>query len=211
MSANRNETAAQAANGAKHYDPPSHYVVPAYYDWLMNVSADLNSPALRARTDIVEPLRQELESLLSAEARLLDQHAFDAWLELYSDECAYWIPAAYPARDPRESITLEFHDRRRLVDRVVRLQTGYAYSQWPASRTTRVYSGLETWPCPNRADEWRARYNFTLIESRSGVNRVLAGWNGFVFRRTPSGLKLLLKQINLIDCDQAQGNNSFFL
>lgn len=211
MSANQNEPATRAAGEAKRYDPPSNYVIPAYYDWLMDVSGDLDSAAVRPQENIAVPLCHEIESLLSAEARLLDQHAFDAWLDMYSDECAYWIPAAYPARDPRESITLEFHDRRRLFDRVARLQTGFAYSQWPASRTTRVYSGLEIWRCPDRDDEWRARHNFTLVESRSGVNRQLAGWNGFVIRRTPSGLKFLLKQINLIDCDHPQGNNSFFL
>ncbi|HHW2312384.1 MULTISPECIES: aromatic-ring-hydroxylating dioxygenase subunit beta [Pseudomonadaceae] len=210
MSTNQNQTAPQAATEAKRYDPPSHYVIPAYYDWLMQASDDLSS-AVRTQENITGPLRHEIESLLSAEARLLDQHAFDTWLEMYSEECAYWIPPAYPARDPRESVTLEFHDRRRLLDRVARLQTGLAYSQWPASRTARVYSGLEIWSCADRDDEWRARYNFTLVESRSGVNRLLGGWNGFVIRRTPSGPKVILKQINLIDCDQAQGNNSFFL
>ncbi len=210
MSTDQNQTSVQASTEAKRYDPPSHYVIAAYYDWLMHASGDLSS-AIRTQENVASPLRHEIESLLSTEARLLDQHAFDAWLDRYSEECAYWIPAAYPARDPRESVTLEFHDRRRLLDRVARLQTGLAYSQWPASRTARVYSGLEIWSGADRNDEWRARYNFTLIESRSGVNRLLAGWNGFVIRRTPSGLKIILKQINLIDCDHAQGNNSFFL
>lgn len=210
MSNDLNETTAQADNLATHYDPPSHYVIPAYYDWLMSVSGDLDSPVVRPLVK-ASAHHQEIVTLLSTEARLLDQHAFDSWLDLYGNECAYWIPSTYPVRDPRTSITLEFHDRRRLLDRMARLQTGFAYSQWPASRTTRVFSGLETWPCPDRDDEWRARYNFTLVESRIGANRVLAGWNGFVLRRTPSGLKVLLKQINLIDCDQAQGNNSFFL
>lgn len=206
-----NQEHERAVDEVKSYEPPSHYVVPAYYDWLMGVSADLSAAELRTQGDISVAVLHEIGTLLAIEARLLDQHAFDAWLALYGDECAYWIPATRPASDPRKSVTLEFHDRRRLLDRVARIQSGFAYSQWPASHTSRVYSGLEVWPSPDRDDEWRARYSFTLVESRNGVNRLLAGWNGFVIRRTDSGLKVLVKQINLIDCDHAQGNNSFFL
>jgi hypothetical protein len=32
-----------------------------------------------------------------------------------------------------------------------------------------------------------------------------------VLRLTPQGLRIALKQINLIDCDGPQGNNAFFL
>ena len=191
------------------YQPSSVYVDGAFYDWLSEVSADLNQPVIRSQADPV--ITSELTRLVTLESRLLDQQAFDSWLGLLSDECAYWIPPSQPAPDLRQTISLEFHDRRRLLDRVTRLRTGLAFSQLPHSRTSRLFSGLEIWASPGRDDEWRARCNFVIAESRAGHRRTLGGWNGFVFRRESSGLKIVLKQINLLDGDYPQGNNSFFL
>jgi benzoate/toluate 1,2-dioxygenase beta subunit len=202
-------TAGQASRF--RHQPPSLYVQPSFYDWLAEVSADWRQPVLRAEAASDDALARRIARLLTVEARLLDQQAFASWLELYADECAYWIPSAWPAPDPREAVTLEFHDRRRLLDRIARLGTGLAYSQLPASRTARQWSGLEMWPSPGRDDEWRARYSFTLAEWREGHKRLLAGWNGFVVRQSGSALQIVVKQINLIDCDGLQGNNSFFL
>lgn len=198
------------------HQPPSLYVVPSFYDWLSEVSADLSSVVVRSTQSVDRLLVDEIAALLTAEARLLDQAAFQAeaydhWLALYDDECAYWIPSAQPADDPRQKVTLEFHDRRRLLDRVARLGTGQAYSQLPTSRTARQSSGMEVWPSPHRNDEWRARCNFVIAESRESRNRLLAGWNGFVVRQSGDRLRIVVKQVNLIDCDSPQGNNSFFL
>jgi 3-phenylpropionate/cinnamic acid dioxygenase small subunit len=182
----------------------------AFYDWLVDVSADWNA-VVRNDAKVDDVMQGEISRLLTTESRLLDQQAFAPWLDLFAAECAYWIPAAHPTPDPRTAITQEFHDRRRLMDRIARLGTGFAYSQSPPSRTARLLSGLEIWASTGRDDEWRARGSFLLADSRQGKNRLLAGWNGFVLRKTHDGLRIVVKQINLIDCDSPQGNNSFFL
>lgn len=207
----RNPASDAPSHAAKvRHEPLSLYVNAAYYAWLNAVSADLAAPLVRSQP-AAEADWQCVSRLLAAETRLLDQRAFDAWLSLFDDECTYWIPSASPAPDPRNAITLEFHDRRRLLDRIARLGTGLAYSQWPASSTSRQWSGLEVWASPQRASDLHARCNFTLAETRNGHNRVLAGWYGFVLRESTAGLRIVVKQINLIDCDRPQGNNSFFL
>jgi len=221
-----NVTTQSSAVGQRsyHHQPPSLYVINSFYEWVVEVSADLARIAVRDSAAVKAARVDEITRLLTLEARLLDQgtlaqenqralaqEAYGHWLALFADECAYWILANIPAADPRQTVALEFHDRRRLLDRVARLGTGFAFSQSPASHTSRQWSGLEIWPSPNRTDEWRARCSFMLVESREGHGRVLSGWNGFVLRETPDGLRIVLKQINLIDCDRMQGNNSFFL
>jgi 3-phenylpropionate/cinnamic acid dioxygenase small subunit len=200
---------AQGVTELRH-QPSSLYVNAAFYDWLVDVSADWNA-VVRNDAKVDDVMQGEISRLLATESRLLDQQAFAPWLDLFAAECAYWIPAAHPTPDPRTAITQEFHDRRRLMDRIARLGTGFAYSQSPPSRTARLLSGLEIWASTGRDDEWRARGTFLLAESRQGKNRLLAGWNGFVLRKTHDGLRIVVKQINLIDCDSPQGNNSFFL
>jgi len=206
-----NQDTASTASPTQRYQPPSNYVDDAFYAWLTEVSLDLDAPTVQRSGRPDAALAAEIERLLTVESRLLDQHAYAEWLELYVSECAYWIPATRPAGDPRARITLEFHDRRRLLDRVARLGTGLAYSQLPASRTARQLSGLEIWASPGCSGEWRARCSFLLAESRAGSKRVLAGWYGFVVRRVGDDLRLVLKQVNLLDPDEPQGNNSFFL
>ncbi len=193
------------------YEPSSHYVIASFYDWLTEVSKDLSLAEIRSEALVDEEIRRQVEQLLAVEARLLDQGAYERWLDLYVEQCAYWIPSEPDAHDLRETVAIEFHDRRRLLDRVSRLGTGLAYSQLPPSRTARQMSGLEIWSSSDREDEWRVRYSFTLAETRVGHSRVLAGWNGFVLRKADDGVKIVVKQINLIDCDAPQGNNSFFL
>jgi 3-phenylpropionate/cinnamic acid dioxygenase small subunit len=212
MKAPNQQNTASAALQVKmvRHEPPSDYVTQRFYDWLGEISDDLKLAATHG-DDVSTQLWRQVSHLLVTEARLLDQQAFTPWLDLYVKECAYWIPSDWPARDPRKGITLEFHDRRRLLDRIARLDTGVAYSQFPPSRTSRQWSGLELWASPTRKTDWHARYNFTLVDFRSGQNRLLAGWNGFVLRETDAGLGIVVKQINLIDCDRSQGNNSFFL
>lgn len=197
------------STSSARYQPSSVYVNDGFYDWLTEVSSDLNQPLIRPQA--APALCAEIAQLITLESRLLDQQAYDAWLGLLADECAYWIPPSQPAPDLREAISLEFHDRRRLLDRVTRLKTGLAYSQMPFSRTARLSGGIEIWASPGRDDEWRVRCTFIMLESRAGHQRTLGGWNGFVIRRVPDGLKIVLKQVNLLDCDAPQGNNSFFL
>lgn len=194
----------------KRYQPSSLYLDDDYYEWLTKVSADLNQAIVR---DAVVPqeVQQEVTRLLTVEARLLDQDAHERWLELFAQQCIYWIPVSQPAIDPRNGITLEFHDRRRLLDRVTRLGTGLAYSQLPPSRLSRQISGVEIWPSPNRADDWHVRYSSLVSEFRVGKSQALAGWNGFVLRREEGALKIVVKQINLITGDQPLINNSFFM
>ncbi|ATE61206.1 aromatic-ring-hydroxylating dioxygenase subunit beta [Thauera sinica] len=200
-----------AASAASRYQPPSHYVDDAFYRWLGEVSADLAAAVPDRAAGADAALHDEVGRLLTVESRLLDQHAYADWLDLYLPECAYWIPSTRPAGDPRLQITLEFHDRRRLMDRIARLGTGLAYSQLPASRTARQLGGLEVWAAPGGDGGWHARCNFLVAESRAGRSRMLAGWYGFVVRRVDGTLRLALKQVNLLDPEEPQGNNSFFL
>jgi len=183
---------------------PYRYVNDALYERLTALESMWKNPG--------EPPARELgeacERLIKREARLLDDGEFERWLELFSRECIYWIPVRR-GNDPRREITGEFHDRRRLRDRVARLRTGSAYSQIPPTRTCRLLSNLEIFT--SRTDELAARANFVIQTYRLGVHRALAGWCGYLFVPEQGAWKIALKQINLLDCDEGQENNSFFL
>lgn len=182
----------------------SWYVGDAFYESLVAAFAgwDRDERALR------DPARRDaVRAFLEREARLLDQGRFEAWLALFTPECAYWVPGTPDRGDPRREITVAFHDRRQLEDRVYRLGTGYAWSQTPASRTVRSISNVEPFATDN-AGIVMARSNFHIAELLDGDLRHWAGWAGHRLATTGGGFSILAKQINLIDCDRPLRNPS---
>ncbi len=118
------------------------------------------------------------------------------------------IPGSNSQSDPRVEVTMEIHDRRRLIDRITRLRTGKAYSQLPPTRVRHLLTNIELWRDQQLGILGRAN---CLIYTFRGQQRTLGGWIGFALQREPEGLRISVKQINLIDADQPQENNSFFL
>jgi len=190
---------------SKPAPPLSLYLDERFYERLCRIAREWSTAGEAAGRD----LEKMSERLLFREARLLDDGDFEQWLGLFSRECAYWIPATHPAGDPRREVTQEFHDRRRLEDRVARIRTGHAYSQIPPTRTCHLLANLEV--AATGPSELRARTSFAIHTYRMEVHRTLAGWYGYVLIREDNDWKIQVKQINLIDADEGQENNSFFL
>jgi benzoate/toluate 1,2-dioxygenase beta subunit len=147
-------------------------------------------------------LTEECRSLLYREARLLDERRFDDWLKLYSEDCLLWLPASAPAGDPRAEVAVVFDDRRRLEDRIFRLGTGSAWSQVPASRTVRVVGNVEVFK------NLMVRSTILMTEFRAGETRLWSGWCAHRLERTTQGLRIDVKQLNLLNCDQNLPNPS---
>jgi 3-phenylpropionate/cinnamic acid dioxygenase small subunit len=154
--------------------------------------------------------RELFRSILEKEARLLDRLFFEEWLGLFVPECAYWVPSTSNQGDPRSEIAVMFDDRRRLEDRVFRLRTGNAWSQAPASRTTRMISNVEVFK-GKAADLRMVRCNFLISEFRDNETRILTGWTGYRMSFGAADWKISAKQINLINCDQCIRNPSIIL
>jgi 3-phenylpropionate/cinnamic acid dioxygenase small subunit len=147
-------------------------------------------------------LREECIALLNREARLLDERRFDEWLGLFTEDCLVWLPATAPFGDPRAEVAVVFDDRRRLEDRIFRLGTGSAWSQVPPSRTARLVSNIEVFP------SLMVRSTFLMSEFRAGETRLWSGWCAHRLKRTAQGLRIDLKQVNLLNCDQNLANPS---
>ena len=155
-------------------------------------------------------VRDRCRQLLEREARLLDERRFEDWLALFAPECLYWVPGTPNAGDPRKEVAVSFDDRRQLEGRIYRLRTGYAWSQVPASRTARLVSNVEVFRTAEAAT-LMVRSTFLVAEFRAGEARVLAGWCGHRLAEHAGGWRILVKQVNLIDCDQALRNPSVIL
>ena len=190
----------------------SYYVGDDFYQALVD---GFTGRLTDARQVTVPELRDSCRRLGEREARLLDQVALDTgnldrWLALFAPECVYWVPATPNGGDPRREIAISFDDRRRLEDRVFRLKSDYAWSQNPRSRTARLVSNISVFSTGDPAI-FMVRSNFLTTEFQVGDKRVYTGWTGHRVRETGDGLEILVKQVNLIDCDQNLRNPSIVL
>lgn len=158
--------------------------------------------------------RDACRRLVEREARLLEQDRHEDWLALFAPECVYWVPASRDGGDPRREVAIAFDDRRRLEDRIFRLRNAYAWSQQPRSRTSRMVSNVTVFATGD-PDVVMVRSTFHTTELRDGDFRAYAGWYGHRLRRTEGagglGWEILVKQVNLIDCDRNLRNPSITL
>src|SRR5438445_7077305 len=87
--------------------------------------------------------RHKVETFLYREARLMDEHAYDEWLALWTEDALYWVPCNEDDYDPERHVSIVYENRARLEDRIQRLKSGAAYAQDPKSRLSRVVGNVE--------------------------------------------------------------------
>lgn len=145
---------------------------------------------------------------LALEARLLDERAHHDWLDLMTPDCIYWVPSGSDLVDPRTEVAVNFDDRRRLLDRITLLDTGFQVAQLPISRTCRSVTNIEAWA---EGEEFEVRSNLVVWEHRRQQTSTYAGCQMFSLTEENGRLAIRFKIIRLIDPDEPQGNTTFII
>lgn len=153
--------------------------------------------------------RQQVEQFLYYEAQLMDEHRYDEWLALWTDDALYWVPAGRDDIDPRREISLIYDDRVRLQTRIARLKSGFAHAQQPKSRMRRVVSNILIEEVENA--EILAYSNFMLAELRRGKQDVFAGRTVHRLRLHHGNFKLVAKKVLLVNNDESIDNLTFLI
>jgi len=156
-------------------------------------------------------LKAEAEAFLIAEARLLDAGRFDEWLALFAEDGFYWVPAMPGQSDPFNHISIFYEDKSVLAMRVRRLGHPRAYAALPMTRTAHMIGSITAEPGAAPGIDLACRSTVMMADFRAGAGegradrRLWAGQQSHRLRRTPEGLKIVLKRVDLIDCDAAHG------
>ena len=150
---------------------------------------------------------QDLSGFVHAEARLLDERRFEAWLDLFTEDGRYWMPLTPGQTDPILQGSLMYEDKLLLRIRVERLAGLRTYSQQPVSRGHHLMGqpSVETahpWHQPGQ-DQYVVRAPFHYVESRHDDQILYAGWSTFELVRVDSSLRIRQKRVDLLNCDAA--------
>jgi 3-phenylpropionate/cinnamic acid dioxygenase small subunit len=150
---------------------------------------------------------------LHREARLADEARYAEWLALWTDDGVYWVPATTdPAADPDRHLSHIYDNHGRLETRIKLLQTGYRYSQEPASPMRRLISNIEVAPAEN--GELVAESNFALAELAIQARREMHWWVGRAthrLRRVAGELRMCRKKVVLVNAAEPLPNLSFLI
>lgn len=113
--------------------------------------------------------QEEICAFLYREARLLDERAFDEWLQCYAENAEYWMPAWTDddelTTDPHSQISLIYYaNRKGLEDRVYRLNTERSTASTPEARTAHFIANVEV--LDRREGAIDLRYNWHTLSHR---------------------------------------------
>ena len=151
----------------------------------------------------------EVTQFIFREARLQDDHAYDAWEALWTEDAIYWIPANGEGVDPENEMSIIYDNRSRIALRIKQFHTGKRHSQTPRSRLRRIVSNVEILGA--EGSEIRVTSNAMVFESSLRGDTIWASRNEHLLRRTGDGLRMAAKKVILVNNEAALQSMAFLI
>jgi 3-phenylpropionate/cinnamic acid dioxygenase small subunit len=154
-------------------------------------------------------LLDEVTQFIYREARFQDDHAYDEWESLWTDDGVYWIPANGEGGDPEMEMSIVYDNRSRIALRIRQFHTGKRYSQTPQSRLRRIVSNVEI--LQQNGAELVVTSNAMVFESTVRGDAVWASRNEHTLRREGDALRMARKKVVLVNNETALYSMAFLI
>jgi 3-phenylpropionate/cinnamic acid dioxygenase small subunit len=154
-------------------------------------------------------LLEDVTQFIYREARLQDNHEYDAWESLWTDDGIYWIPANGEGIDPENEMSIVYDNRSRISLRVRQFHTGKRYSQTPKSRLRRLVSNIEI--LSQTGDDIVVTSNAMVYESTTRGEQLWVSRNEHKLRREGGGLRMAAKKVILVNNEKPLFTLSFLI
>jgi benzoate/toluate 1,2-dioxygenase subunit beta len=156
----------------------------------------VKSPA-RAASD-ADTLRR-VEQFLYRQAEALDARRWSDFIDLFTADGIYWMPAA-PEQTTGEGVPSIFHEDRNLMTvRMKRVTHPHAWSQAPAWGTSHLVSNVAIETEDPRTGEITVRSRFHMMEFRRDESRHFAGSYVHHLRRERDGFRIRLQRVDMVN------------
>lgn len=146
---------------------------------------------------------REIEQLLYEEASHLDRPDLDKWIELYTDDGTYWMPAIPDQPDPLNHISLFYDDRVMMEVRRRNFKHPRAASKEYAVRASHIISNIRVIEQDDDAGTCTVTSNFHCYLYYHDRQTPYAGTYRHELVRIDSELKIRHKRVDIINCDAA--------
>ena len=160
------------------------------------------------REQTVDPgLRAEVEDFLFHEATLLDEKRYAEWVDLFTEEAVYWVPANRFDVDPKKHVSIIYDSTQRLRERLGRMEHANFWAQDPASRLSRIVGNIRV--LESQHDGHLVESKFQMLELRKGRSRHFAGTYHHQLVRSDDRWRIRSKTVYLINNNEPQLNLTF--
>jgi 3-phenylpropionate/cinnamic acid dioxygenase small subunit len=150
-----------------------------------------------------------ITQFLYHEARLQDEHRFQDWEALWTDDAVYWLPANGENTDPERDMSILYDNRSRIGLRIRQFLTGKRYSQMPESRLRRVIGNIEV--LGDEPNGTRIAANMLLYESHRRGQIMWAARNEYLLRQVDGQWRLAFKKVALVNNDAPLTTMAFLM
>jgi 3-phenylpropionate/cinnamic acid dioxygenase small subunit len=152
---------------------------------------------------------EDVTQFIYREARLQDEHRYDDWENLWTDDGVYWVPANGEDIDPEQKMSIVYDNRSRIALRIRQYHTGKRFSQTPRSHLRRLVSNVEI-----LSDDGAgivAAANALVFESHTRGDTLWASRNEYTLRRESEGLRMARKKVMLVNNHTALYSMAFLI
>lgn len=155
-------------------------------------------------------LLDAVTAFIYREARFQDEHQYEAWEALWTDDGVYWVPANGADIDPEKEMSIIYDNRSRIALRVRQLLTGKHFTQTPQSRLRRLVSNIELMDQQPGGDI-AVGSNSMIFESSLRDDTIWAARNEYRLRYADGKLRMAYKKVTLVNNDKAIYTLSFLV
>jgi 3-phenylpropionate/cinnamic acid dioxygenase small subunit len=140
-----------------------------------------------------------IEQFLYHEAHLLDTQRFEDWLELFTEDAAYWVPLEQGQSDPFETSSIIHDDRTLLELRVRQARHPRAHARTPMARTVHHVGNVRL--LGESDGELRVASTLVLVEFRVERQRVWGAQVEHRLRTAGHTYRIAHKRIDLVNSE----------
>ena len=142
---------------------------------------------------------REIEQLLYRQAECLDSKRWPDFIDLFTEDGTYWMPAN-PEQTTGEGVpSIFWEDRDMMTVRLKRLTHPRAWSQKTAWGTNHVIGNVIIEKEDARSGDVVVRSRFHMMEFRNDVARHFAGSYIHHLKKTNSGHRIKLQRVDMVN------------
>ena len=151
---------------------------------------------------------RDVEQLLYRQAECLDGKRWQEFIDLFTEDGTYWMPAA-PEQTTGDGVpSIFWEDRNLMTVRLKRLAHPRAWSQKTAWATNHVIGNIVIEKEDTRTGALVVRSRFHMMEFRNDVTRHFAGSYIHHLKKTTAGHRIKLQRVDMVN---AQGPYEYVL
>jgi benzoate/toluate 1,2-dioxygenase beta subunit len=144
--------------------------------------------------------RTEAENFLHRQAEFIDTRDFASWIDLFTPDATYWIPARPGDTDPKTQISFLYDDVPAMAARCERLLDGGTGGQQPKTRCSHIVGNVRVAEA-NTDGVFVVKSRFHVTQFRRDTMKTYVGSYTHHLVVTDDGLRIRSQRVDLIDCD----------